>query len=73
MVENKTKKQRKEYNLLNNKLNYISGWLMKNQSILKTAHKKYYLGEIDNQQVQLLNMKRHLLEKETRIKKLLWH
>ena len=33
MVEyiNKTKKQTKEYNRLINKLNFISGWLMKNQ------------------------------------------
>ena len=68
---NKTKRQRKEYYILNKKLNYISSWLTRNNTTLKIANKKYCLGGITHEQTQLLNMKKHLLEKETRIKKLL--
>lgn len=70
---NKTKRQRKEYNILDRKLNYITGWLMSNNSKLKAANKKYYLGGITNEQIQLLNMKKYLLEKQSRIKKQLWY
>lgn len=68
---NKTKRQRKEYNKLNRKLNDITSWLTRNNAMLKNANKMYYLGGITHEQSQLLNMKKHLLEKETRIKKLL--
>ena len=70
---NKTNKQKREYNKLNIKLSYITSWLTKNTASLKVANKMYYLGSITNKQSQLLNMKRHLLEKETNIKKLLWY
>ena len=70
---NKTKRQKNEYNNLHLKLNYITSWLNKNTSPLKLANKMYYLGDITHEQSQLLSMKRHLLEKEKRIKKLLWN
>ena len=69
---NKTVRQKNEYNILHKKLNYIVSWNMRNKWKLKEANKRYYLGDITHEQISLLNMKKHLLEKENRIKKLLW-
>ena len=68
---NKTRRQKKEMNLLIIKLNKIDGWFDRNKGDLKKANKHYYIGGITNKDCELLSMYRHLSIKKVRIQKLL--